>query len=118
MSQGPDGQNAVATPTISVVICAFTLERVGILAEAISAVRSQTRPPHEIVIAVDHSPELLAEVGRRWPDVSAVAAEDDPGLCGARNTGIPASSGDIVAFLDDDAVPSPTWLERMAAGYS
>ena len=39
------------------------------------------------------------------------------GLSGARNTGVAAARGDVVAFLDDDAVAAPDWLERLLAAY-
>jgi cellulose synthase/poly-beta-1,6-N-acetylglucosamine synthase-like glycosyltransferase len=40
------------------------------------------------------------------------------GISGARNTGLAAARSEVVAFLDDDALPEPTWLERLLAPYS
>ncbi|MBA84714.1 MAG: glycosyl transferase [Rhodobacteraceae bacterium] len=39
-------------------------------------------------------------------------------ISGARNLGISASAGEIVAFIDDDAVPEPTWLTHLAEAFS
>ena len=39
------------------------------------------------------------------------------GASGARNTGVAVATGDVVAFLDDDARPEPDWLERLMAAY-
>ena len=50
-------------PTISVLICAYTAERLPRIAEAINSLRVQTMPAHEIVLAIDHAPELAAECG-------------------------------------------------------
>jgi glycosyltransferase involved in cell wall biosynthesis len=104
-------------PPISVVICAYTRDRLGALHDAIGSIRRQSLPAHEIVLVIDHAPELLEHCRERWSDVRVVSNREAQGLSGARNTGIATSSGEIVAFLDDDAIASPDWLERMAGAY-
>jgi len=104
-------------PTISVLICAYTAERLPRISEAIESLRAQTRPPHEIVLAIDHAPELAAECRRRWPDLRLVENREQQGLSGARNTGVAECGGEVVAFLDDDAVAAPDWLERLGEAY-
>lgn len=105
-------------PSISVVVCAFTRERLGVMGEALDALRAQTLPPHEVVLVIDHVPELLEEARGLWPALKIVANRERQGLSGARNTGVAEASGDVVAFLDDDAIPAPDWLERLAAAYA
>lgn len=105
-------------PTISVVVCAFTRERLEVLTEAIESLRAQTLPAAEIVLVIDHAPELLAEAQRLWPDLRIVANRERQGLSGARNTGVAEASGEVVAFLDDDAIAAPNWLERLATAYA
>lgn len=105
-------------PTISVVVCAFTRERLEVMGEAIAALRAQTLPPHEVVLVIDHAPELLEEVRELWPDLKIVANRERQGLSGARNTGVAEAGGEVVAFLDDDAIPAPDWLEKLAAAYA
>jgi glycosyltransferase involved in cell wall biosynthesis/GT2 family glycosyltransferase len=100
-----------------VLICAYTLDRLDVLSQAIDSVRSQSLDAHEIVLSIDHSPELLAVVERRWPEVRLVENQEEQGLSGARNSGVAACSGEVVAFLDDDAVAAPDWLERLAEAY-
>ena len=99
------------------LICAYTLDRLDVLSQAIESVRAQSAPAHEIVLAIDHSPELLAEARRRWPDVRLVENREEQGLSGARNSGVAECSGEVVAFLDDDAVAAPDWLERLGEAY-
>jgi glycosyltransferase involved in cell wall biosynthesis len=105
-------------PTISVVICAFTRERLEVLGEAIESLRGQTLPPHEVVLVIDHAPELLEEARGLWPGLKIVPNREQQGLSGARNIGVAEASGEIVAFIDDDAVAAPDWLERLAAAYA
>jgi glycosyltransferase involved in cell wall biosynthesis/GT2 family glycosyltransferase len=106
-----------SAPSISVLICAYTLDRLEVLAQAIESVRAQTAPALEIVLTIDHSPELLAESRERWPDVNLVENHEEQGLSGARNSGVAACSGEVVAFLDDDAVAAPDWLARLGEAY-
>ncbi len=114
-SAAPTGETAA--PTISVLICAYTLERIDRIAAAIESLRAQTVPAHEIVLVIDHSPELEAECRRRWPEIVIIANDEQQGLSGARNSGLGAASGQVVAFLDDDAVAAPDWIERLGTAY-
>jgi glycosyltransferase involved in cell wall biosynthesis/GT2 family glycosyltransferase len=100
-----------------VLICAYTLDRLDVLSQAIESVRAQTVAAHEIVLCIDHSPELLAESAKRWPDLHLVENHEEQGLSGARNSGVAACSGEVVAFLDDDAVAAPDWLARLGEAY-
>ena len=114
----PTAERAISSPTISVVICAYTFDRLEVLGEALDSVRAQTRPAHEVVLVIDHAPELLEEARRLWPDLKVVANREQQGLSGARNTGVAEASGEVVAFLDDDAIASPDWLARLAGAYA
>ena len=107
----------VDLPSISVVVCAFTPDRIPVLDEALDSLAAQSRPPLEVILVIDHAPELLAEAERRWPRVKVLANRERQGLSGARNTGVEEARGDVVAFLDDDAIAQPDWLERIAAAY-
>ena len=118
MQSEPHAERDATAPTISVVICAFTPERLPVMEEAIGSLRAQTLPPHEVVLVIDHAPHLLEEVRGLWPDLKIVANREQQGLSGARNTGVAEASGEIVAFLDDDAIAAPDWLEHLAGAYA
>jgi GT2 family glycosyltransferase len=105
-------------PNVSVVICCYTEERWDDIARAIASVRVQTLAASELIIAVDHAPELAARVRRAYPDLVIVENNGPRGLSGARNSGVDAATGDIVAFLDDDAVAAVDWLEQLCEPYA
>jgi len=103
-------------PTVSVVVCAYTMARWDLLGRALCSVRSQTRRALEVLLVVDHCPELLARA-EELPGVRVFANVGAVGLSGARNTGVARARGDVVAFLDDDAAAAPDWLERLIRPY-
>ncbi len=103
---------------VSVIICAYTEDRWNELVASVASVRRQTVCPREIIIVVDHNPQLLERVRREFPDTIAIASTEARGLSGARNSGVAAARGAIIAFLDDDASAEPDWLERLASVFS
>jgi glycosyltransferase involved in cell wall biosynthesis len=100
---------------VSVVIS--TLDRAEGLAQTLDALRYQTHDALEVVVvdgpSTDHTPAVLAS----YPDVK-VDACPAANLSMSRNIGIRAASGDIVAFIDDDAIPEFGWIEDLVAGYT
>lgn len=104
---------------ISVVICAHFDERWDDLAASVASVRSQILPPAQILVVVDNNPRLLARACAEYPDdVTTIANSAARGLAGARNSGVAAATGDVIAFLDDDAEAALGWLARLAARYA
>ncbi|MGY2078729.1 glycosyltransferase family 2 protein [Modestobacter sp. SYSU DS0657] len=106
-----------ATPTVTGVVCAYTLDRWSALAEAVTSLLTQTRPLDQVLLVIDHNDLLLARARAEFPAVTVLPSSGPRGLSGARNTGTAAATGDVVAFLDDDAVAAPTWAEEMLAAY-
>ena len=103
---------------ISVVICAYTLDRWGELLSAVASVQAQRLPAKQIIIVIDHNDALLERAQAAFTDALVCANTASRGLSGARNSGIAAAVGAVIAFLDDDAVAAPDWLERLAAAYA
>lgn len=98
-------------PMVSVVIAAYSLDRWDYLREALASVQNQTVKVLETIVAVDHNPELLDKATSEFPEVAVVANTGRRGASGSRNTGVAASHGQVLAFLDDDAAAYPDWLE-------
>jgi GT2 family glycosyltransferase len=100
------------------VICSYSLERWDRLAGAVRSAQAQTEPPLEVIVAVDHNDALLDRVRTDLPGVRTVRNTGPRGLSGARNAGLTAARGDVIAFLDDDARAAPDWLEQLVTPYS
>ncbi|HYZ30190.1 MAG TPA: glycosyltransferase family 2 protein [Thermoleophilaceae bacterium] len=111
---GGRGDNQVQ-PGVSVVICSYTDARWDALAAAVEALGSQTRRPLEVILSIDHNPALVERATQAFPRALVVRNDEHEGLSGARNTGIRHATGEVVAFLDDDAQPDPDWLETLAS---
>lgn len=106
-----------ASLTVSVIVCAYTPRRWEALCEGVAAIARQTRPVLETIVVIDHNPELLERARARFPEVRVVPNTSERGSSGSRNTAIELASGDILAFLDDDAIATEAWLEAMLRPY-
>ncbi|MGV9324616.1 glycosyltransferase family 2 protein [Streptosporangium sandarakinum] len=102
---------------ISVVICVYTEDRWEDIRAAVRSVRDQRRTPYEIILVVDHNPDLHLRLKREYPDAVVVENTHQKGLSGGKNTGAEIATGDVVAYLDDDAVAEPGWLEALEEGF-
>ncbi len=99
--------------TISVIIPAFNAAHW--LPACVSSVRAQTRPADEIIIVDDGSTDNTREVCRDFGEGVRYVARANGGLSAARNTGVAASSGDWMLFLDADDVLLPDALASLSA---
>jgi glycosyltransferase involved in cell wall biosynthesis len=112
-----------ALPTVSVVICCYTLDRWDMLVESVESVQRQTVAPVEIIVCVDHNDDLLAKAQAHWQAhpgdvaVRVIANRYDGHLGSARTTAAEIATGDVLAFLDDDAAAEDTWLAELLAPY-
>ncbi len=102
---------------ISVIICAHSEERWETLREAVASVKQQTLPAREIIVVIDHNTALLQRVRESIPDIVVVENTGTRGLSGARNSGIAVARGQILVFLDDDALTTPNWLSLLSSRY-
>ncbi|AZQ33728.1 glycosyltransferase family 2 protein [Streptomyces cyaneochromogenes] len=111
----------MSDPDISVVICVYTEDRWEDILAAVSSVRAQSYPALETLLVVDHNEALLDRLTKEYKeaaDVRVLANAGPRGLSAGRNTGIASSYGEVIAFLDDDAVAERDWLRHFAAGYA
>lgn len=104
-----------SSPLISVVLA--TRDRAELLARAVASVRAQEYPHWELVV-VDHASTdgtapLLAELAA-VDDRIVVVREEHGSVSTARNRGLSAAHGALVAYLDDDNLMEPLWLKAVA----
>ncbi|MFF5291797.1 glycosyltransferase family 2 protein [Paractinoplanes globisporus] len=99
--------------SISVVICSYTERRWEDLRRACASVERQLHGGDELVLVIDHNDTLLERARGEFPRARVVPNGGKPGLSGARNTGVESSRGDVVAFLDDDAVARTGWADAL-----
>ena len=105
-------------PKVSVIICCYTFERLNDIYNAIESIRSQTLKPYELIISVDHNNDLYNKLQSEFtPPVKLVLNNGAPGFCETKNEGIRVATGDIVAFLDDDAIAELDWLEELVKSF-
>jgi GT2 family glycosyltransferase len=104
------------TLLISVVIP--THNRKDGLQRCLQAVAKQDYPDFEVIVVDDGSSDGTEDLMRRaFPDLRFLRQETNRGPAAARNRGIQAATGDIVAFTDDDCVVPGDWLSTLAAGF-
>ena len=96
-----------------------TLNRPEFVRICLEHLAVQTARPAEIIV-VDASPnaDTYHLVHDEFPSVRYLKNPLGPGTTGAsRNLGLAASSGDVIAFVDDDAYAAPEWLEKLLEPY-
>jgi glycosyltransferase involved in cell wall biosynthesis len=113
-------ENATADATrtdlasLTVVICCFSDERRLQTVAATESALEQLLEGESLIVVVDNNPSLQIELANTLPHrVTVVPNMFEQGLSGARNTGLQGASGDVVVFLDDDAVLHENSLERV-----
>jgi len=105
---------------VSVVLCTYDPALYDAFREAAHSVLSGTHTDRELVVVVDGNADLAervrADYGGR-EDVVIHANDTNRGLLESRNEGAELASGEVVAFIDDDAVADPDWLAELVSTY-
>lgn len=102
-----------AAPRVSVVVVSH--QRPKALSLCIKALSQLDFENFEVVVAAD-APGLAAL--KPWDGQIKTVLVPEPGISAARNAGLALAAGDLVAFIDDDAVAEPTWLTHLTAPFA
>ncbi|MCX5901330.1 MAG: glycosyltransferase [Proteobacteria bacterium] len=110
---------AFPQPMISVLVCAYNAQ---LTMEGCLASFLQVRYPNfEVIIVNDGSKDTTGEISDRYarlyPDIFRVIHQPNLGLSVARNTGMSAAKGNIIAYTDSDCCVDPHWLHYMALAF-
>ena len=99
---------------ISVVV--ISRERPAALLRCLTGVSQLYYPNFEVIVVAD--PQGISAVqDSQWAPLIKLVAFDEANISAARNLGIAQSAGEVVAFIDDDAVPEPTWLTHLCSPF-
>lgn len=105
----------MTTPRVSLVV--VSRDRPDALARCLTAVLQLWYRPLEIIVVSDPSGmDCLAQ--QDLPKEIKLLSFEEQNISRARNAGIAVASGEIIAFLDDDAVPEPSWLNHLVAAFA
>jgi len=109
-------------PFLSIVITAYTAERLDDIYELLNSIKEQTYVHIETIFIVERSKELMEKihsygVKNNIPNLKVILNDGESGLSAARNVGINHASGDIIAFVDDDVLLCLDWAEKMVEAY-
>lgn len=102
--------------SFSVVINSYN--RAERLADALLGAAALRYPNFEIIVVNGPSTDHTSEILKPWQDHIKLLTCETPNLAHSRNIAIAAAAGEIVAFLDDDAIPHPTWLTELSYAYA
>lgn len=123
----PDDQldEGPISPRVSVIVCAYTLDRWELLNESLQSVTRQDFQPLEVILCIDHNEELykrcVAELAPTLAEAPwefrVIQNKFETRLGGARTSAAEIATGDVLAFLDDDASASSSWLRLLTRPY-
>jgi GT2 family glycosyltransferase len=110
---------AEQAPRLSVVVTSY--RRTDALERCLEGIRAQVPLPDEVVVVYRRDDEATRELLARWialdPERHRVTEAERPGIIHALVAGTGAARADVVAFLDDDAVPRAGWLAELRHGF-
>jgi O-antigen biosynthesis protein len=95
-------------PKVSVVVASYNGERT--LRGCLDSLQRLNYPDYEVILIDDGSTDSTQEIAAKFPNIRNIRHEKNLGLSVARNTGISASTGEIVAFTDSDCRADEDWL--------
>jgi len=104
---------ALSWPRASVVVCSHN--GASTLRNCLEGLAELEYPDYEVILVDDGSSDETAEIGEAF-GVRVISIEHS-GLSAARNAGLVAATGEIVAYLDDDCRPDREWLTYLAATF-
>ena len=104
----------MSAPTVSVIV--VSRGRAADLPLCLLGISQLDYPSFEVVLVADKDGLAAAKELSFFDELKTVTFEE-ANISKARNLGIAEAAGEIAAFIDDDAVPEPSWLRYLIAGF-
>jgi len=102
---------------VSVVVSTYSEDKLDCVLDCVESLGRQSVLPYEVILVVDPRPRLAEFYEARLLDHVRVVMSSGFGLSNARNAGVKSARGDVVAFIDDDAVADGNWLRNLVQSY-
>ncbi|HEU4341448.1 MAG TPA: glycosyltransferase, partial [Candidatus Binatia bacterium] len=103
-----------AYPKVSVVVCVYNGERT--MDSCLASLQTLNYPNYEIIVVNDGSTDGTRQIAESYRYIRLINQENQ-GLSAARNVGIKAASGQIIAFTDADCMADADWLTHLVARF-
>jgi GT2 family glycosyltransferase len=103
-----------ARPRVSIIVCSYNGG--STLSQCLESLAAVNYPDYEVILVDDGSTDDTRSIAARYPYVRAIHQENQ-GLGAARNVGLKASTGQIVAYTDSDCMAHPDWLTHLVAQF-
>ena len=101
-------------PKVSVVVCAYNADRT--MNECLASLEKLNYPNYEVIVINDGSRDRTLEIAQSYDYINLISQENK-GLSVARNVGMVAATGEIIAYTDSDCVADPDWLTYLVAKF-
>jgi glycosyltransferase involved in cell wall biosynthesis len=108
--QASPAQLLSRTPRVSVVVCSYNGGRT--LEQCLRSLQSLDYPNYEVILVDDGSTDHTREIAARFPEVITIH-QPNQGLSVARNVGLRAATGSVIAYTDSDCFADPNWLSHL-----
>ena len=99
------------------VISTYSIDRSSYVLACIKSLEKQVLLPNEIFLVLDPDENLIEFYKSRVPRDVKIIVSEGYGLSNARNTGVKIATGEIITFIDDDAVAEKNWLKNLVINY-
>lgn len=103
---------------ISFIVCTYSMENLYDTIECVNSLINQVYDNKEILLVMDKNDELYNKLLEYIPKSIKIIVNHKYGLSEARNTGIKNANGDIIVFIDDDAVVDKYYISHLIKNYS
>jgi len=105
---------------VSVVVCTYAMDRYADFCDAVESVQQQSYESVEIIIVVDGNEAVAERVRREFnsPNIEVHNNDQNQGVSYSRTKGAEIATGEVVAFIDDDAVADSDWISQLVRVYT